>query len=172
MTLIVNMLAGPGAGKSTIAAGLFAELKLRNVNAELVTEYAKDRVWEEAFRTLDNQIYMFAKQHHRIWRVLGKVDVVVTDSPMLLSLHYGKDLQETFRKLVLEEHLKTNSLNVCLERKKPYQPIGRVQTEDEAKHIDWAITGMLKQHNLEHIREFADHGVIERLADRVQGLLA
>jgi hypothetical protein len=166
------MLAGPGAGKSTVAAGLFAELKLRNVNVELVTEYAKDRVWEEAYRTLDNQIYMFAKQHHRIWRILGKVDVVVTDSPMLLSLHYGKDVSPTFRTLVLEEHNKTNSLNVCLGRKKPYQPIGRVQTEDEAKHIDWAIVSVLKQYDLEHIREIADEGVIERLADKVQGLLA
>lgn len=172
MTLVVNMLAGPGAGKSTIAAGLFAALKLRDVNAELVTEYAKDRVWEEAFRTLENQIYMFGKQHHRIWRILGKVDVIVTDSPMMLSLHYGKNLQESFRTLVLEEHLKTVSLNVYLERKKPYQPIGRTQTEDQARDIDAEILGVLKDNDLEYIREVADVGVIERLADRVQGLLA
>lgn len=172
MTLVVNMLAGPGAGKSTIAAGLFAALKLRNVNVELVTEYAKDRVWEEAFRTLDNQIYMFGKQHHRIWRILGKVDVIVTDSPMLLSLHYGKNLSSSFRQLVLEEHLKARSLNVYLERQKPYTPIGRVQTEDQARNIDKDIIEVLESNQLEYIKEVADAGVIERLADRVQELLA
>jgi hypothetical protein len=172
MTLVVNMLAGPGAGKSTVAAGLFAELKLRNINAELVTEYAKDRVWEEAFRTLDNQIYMFAKQHHRIWRILGKVNVVVTDSPMLLSLHYGKDVSDTFRKLVLEEHRKTTSLNIFLERLKPYQPIGRVQTQDEAEGIDRDIESVLIQHGIDYVIEKCDHAVIERLGDRVQELLS
>lgn len=172
MTLVVNMLAGPGAGKSTIAAGLFAALKLRNVNVELVTEYAKDRVWEEAFRTLDNQIYMFGKQHHRIWRILGKVDVIVTDSPMMLSLHYGKNLSSSFRQLVLEEHLKARSLNVYLERQKPYTPIGRVQTEDQARNIDKDIIEVLESNQLEYIKEVADAGVIERLADRVQELLA
>ena len=45
--IVVNLIAAPGSGKSTIAAGVFEELKWEGVNAELITEFAKDKVWEE-----------------------------------------------------------------------------------------------------------------------------
>ena len=64
--LIVNFYAGPGAGKSTMVAHTFAELKWRGINCELVTEYAKDKVWEKSFETLENQFYVSAKQYHRL----------------------------------------------------------------------------------------------------------
>lgn len=44
--LVINLFGAPGAGKSTGAAIVFAELKKRGVNAELVTEFAKDKTWE------------------------------------------------------------------------------------------------------------------------------
>ncbi len=47
-TLVINMFAGPGAGKSTLAAGTFFRLKCLGVNAEIAPEYAKDLVWEES----------------------------------------------------------------------------------------------------------------------------
>lgn len=46
-TLLVNLYAGPGAGKSTGAAYIFAKLKMAGVDCEYVSEYAKDRVWQE-----------------------------------------------------------------------------------------------------------------------------
>ncbi len=45
-TLVVNLLGGPGSGKSTTAADVFARLKWQDINCELVTEFAKDLVWE------------------------------------------------------------------------------------------------------------------------------
>lgn len=45
-TLLVTLSGAPGAGKSTGAAYIFAMLKMQGINAELVTEYAKDKVWE------------------------------------------------------------------------------------------------------------------------------
>lgn len=42
--LVVNMFGAPGAGKSTGAAYIFSKLKMAGVNAELVTEFAKDKV--------------------------------------------------------------------------------------------------------------------------------
>lgn len=42
-TLVVNLLGGPGCGKSTGAAYIFSQLKMRNIDAELVTEFAKDK---------------------------------------------------------------------------------------------------------------------------------
>lgn len=143
MTLVVNFFGGPGCGKSTLSAALFAELKTCGINAELVTEYAKDKVWEESFGVMDDQIYLFAKQLHRITRLLGKVDIVVTDSPILLSLCYGEQESETFNKLVIEQHEKMQTLNILLDRVKKYEPSGRLQAEDEAKMIDFKIADIL-----------------------------
>ena len=38
-TLVINLIAGPCSGKSTISAELFARLKKMGVKCELVTEY-------------------------------------------------------------------------------------------------------------------------------------
>ena len=44
-TLVVNLYGAPGSGKSTGAAYIFAKLKMLGVNCELITEFAKDKVW-------------------------------------------------------------------------------------------------------------------------------
>ena len=46
--LVVNLFGAPGAGKSTGAAYIFSKLKMSGINVELVTEFAKDKVWEES----------------------------------------------------------------------------------------------------------------------------
>lgn len=132
---VVNFYGGPGSGKSTMAARVFSELKEHGVNAELVTEFAKDLTWQESMKVLDNQIYVFAKQFHRVWRLQDKVDFIVTDSPLMCSLIYGTT-SETFKRLVVEEFNKFDNVNVYLQRVKKYNPAGRSQTEVEATKLD------------------------------------
>ena len=60
-TKIINLFGGPGCGKSTTASGIFYELKKRGYECELSPEFAKDKVWEDSLRTLDDQIYIFGK---------------------------------------------------------------------------------------------------------------
>lgn len=142
-TLVVNLFAGPGTGKSTSAAGLFYKMKSANINCEMALEYAKDKVWEGSAGMLSNQIYVFGKQQHRIHRLLGKVGVIITDSPLLLSIHYGEGQSDTFKSLVLEQHNSMNTFNVFLPRYKKYNPSGRLQTEEEARQKDVEIKEML-----------------------------
>lgn len=117
MALIVNFFGGPGAAKSTTAAHVFAELKWMGINTELVTEYAKDKVWENSLEVLDNQLYVFGKQQHKIQRAAKHVDVLITDSPILNSLVYDKEKLPTFRKIVLHKHNEFDNLNYYLTRK-------------------------------------------------------
>lgn len=135
--LVVNLFGAPGAGKSTGAAQIFANLKMAGINAELVTEYAKDRVWEEDNSALGDQIYMFAKQEHRLHRLRWKVDVVVTDSPVMLSGFYNRDpvIQDELEALIKKVHQSYDNINIFIDRVKPYNPVGRLQTEDESDAI-------------------------------------
>lgn len=123
MTLVVNFFAGSGAGKSALAAHTFALLKWQGVNAELVTEYAKELVWEKSYHRLDDQKTLFEMQRRRIRRLIGNVDVAVVDSPLLLSLVYGKDESPEWRNWVLFEHDMLNSLNFFVIRdESKYEP--------------------------------------------------
>ena len=153
---VVNMFAGPGAGKSTTSAGLFTLLKLHDgVQCELVTEFAKDLVWEERHMTFRNQFYLFAKQQHRVWRVTEKVPLVITDSPILLSNIYGKHYKrdndnDAFYDFVLHEHNRFNNINFFIERKKEYATYGRNETADEALLVDKKIKEYLENQKIKY----------------------
>jgi hypothetical protein len=147
-TLVVNFFAGPGAGKSTTAAGVFCDLQTRGVNCEIAAEFAKDLVWEERFTTFKDQIYLFGKQYHRIFRLLGQVDVVLTDSPILLSPIYDAEKRASLEQLVIEEHRKMWTYNVFLTRKKPFNAKGRNQNLEESKQLDCLIADLLYKHGV------------------------
>jgi hypothetical protein len=143
--LVVNLFAGPGAGKSTMAAGLFYELKMRSHNVELVLEYAKDLTWEGRTATLNNQAYVFGKQLQRLERLRGKVDVIVTDSPILLSCIYAPEsYPPSWFDFVNRVDRSFETFNVYLIRTKLYKTEGRTQTHEEAQAIDKKVRSFLE----------------------------
>ncbi len=146
--IVVNLFGGPGSGKSTLSAGVFSLLKLHGVNCELVTEFAKDLTWEERNVAISNQYYIFGKQHHRLYRLQNKVDVIITDAPLLFNVVYGKlysNVDDVFFDLVYNLNAEFNNLNFFLNRTKLYEESGRSQTFEEAKHIDEIITDVLEK---------------------------
>lgn len=150
-TLIVNLYGAPGAGKSTGAAYVFAMLKSKGINAELVTEFAKDKTWENSIEVLKNQAYVFGEQYARIMRLVGKVDVIVTDSPILLSLVYNStEPKESFNNYVLSLDRQLNNINYYLVRTKKYLQVGRNQSEDEASSIGSDIIKMLNTYDIRY----------------------
>ena len=148
--LIVNLFGAPGTGKSTLAAYLFARLKMAGVDAELVTEFAKDKTWENNSMVLSNQFYVFGKQNFRLARVANQVDVVVTDSPLPLSNYYAGDdpLMDNFKKACMDVFYTYRNVNYFLKRKKKYNPNGRRQTEAEADAIAQKIKNMMDDEDL------------------------
>jgi hypothetical protein len=149
-------------------ASVFSELKWRDVNCEMAPEYAKEKVWERTTAVLEDQIYVFAKQLHAIERLIGQVEVVITDSPILLALIYGKHESHEFRSLVTEVHNRHNTLNIFLNRVKPYEPKGRLQDEKEAKVIDNEVWDLLNQLSVPFREYEAAPGNVKALADLVQ----
>lgn len=144
-TRIINLFGGPGCGKSTTAAELFGAMKRKGYSVELVTEFAKRLVWEERLTTLhNNQAYVHGKQLHYLDNVVGKVDYVVTDSPTVLSAIYAPiGYPQSFTAFVLDIFNRYDNFNIVLKREKPYVPVGRTQTEDEAKKLDVKISDWL-----------------------------
>jgi hypothetical protein len=155
-TLVVNLFAGPGVGKSTTAAALFAALKERGRNVEIAHEFAKDLTWEGRQRTLAYQPYVCAKQMWRVERLRGEVEAVITDSPILFSgfVYDAEGCTPEFRQWVHSVHNSWWTYNVVLERdpKRWYNPAGRSQSEEEAIRLDSAIDTVLYNLEIPHQR--------------------
>ena len=139
-TVIINLHGGPGVGKSTLYGELFSELKKLNYEVEQVPEFAKELVWEKSFDVLSDQLFVFGTQNHRIFRTVGKVDFIVTDSPIILSHVYGEkyvpNMSQSFKNLIIEEFTRYPRFDVYLERIHPYIQNGRNETEEQAIDVD------------------------------------
>lgn len=147
---VVNFWAGPGAGKSTMATGLFYRLKMAYVNAELVTEYAKDATWEGRHNILRDQLYVTAKQHRRLSRLLNhSVEWAVTDSPLLLGAVYDSGNNQNFRGLLKDLFDSFDNVNYFLIRKETYVGIGRNQTREEAIGIDTRVRAVMDEYGVQ-----------------------
>lgn len=148
--LVINLIGGPGCGKSTAASGLFYALKKLQVNAELSLEWVKSKVYEESFHCMDDQIYIFAKQHHKLFVLQDKVDVVVTDCPLLNSLVYG-ERRDSFDTMVMDLFNEFNNLNIVIRRKQKYVTDGRIETAEEAMNIDDKYIEIMKKNNIPYL---------------------
>jgi len=169
--VVVNLYGGPGTGKSSTMAGVFSALKWKGLNCEQAPEFAKEKVWEGSTAILENQIYVFGKQLHTIYRVKDKVDVVITDSPLLLSLVYGKHLGQPFANLVFDTYSKFFNLNFFLRRKKKYNPSGRLQTAEKAKMIDEQIKEFLKSYGVRNYAVDAGPYAVDHIVSNIEQLL-
>ncbi len=148
-TLVVNLWAGPGTGKSTNAALVFGKLKVAGIETELVHEYAKDLTWEGRTTVLGRQSYVMAKQQHHIERVLGQVEVIVTDSPLPFGIIYkGNDYSTHLEKHIIQVWRRWWNLNIFLRRNTSHHPYvegGRSQTLEEAQALDVRIGELMER---------------------------
>jgi len=147
----ICLYGGPGASKSTTAAGLFYSLKQLaqerpTLSVELVQEYVKTWAYQHKKPAKFDQVYLFSKQLHKESALLNAgVSVVVSDSPVALSVYYSsiKELPAITSGLasiaeVFEEAFP--ALHVFLARgDRAYKQFGRFETFDTAKAYDQRI---------------------------------
>lgn len=134
---VINLWAGPGAGKSTLGAGLFHKMKSAGETVELVTEYAKELVYENN-PLLTNNLQILAEQDMRLRRLEGKVEYAITDSPLPLTVIYSKPPfdEDWFFDAAWGAFDTYDNINFYVVRDKPYYTYGRYQTEEEARKLD------------------------------------
>lgn len=162
---VINIFGGPGIGKSTLAAQIYTELKKRHINIEYIPEFPKELVYEERLLTLTDQIYVFAQQHHKIWTAARHNQLVVTDSPIVLSTVYNPETSANFRALIFEMHNKFNNLNIILKRNpETHSMVGRVHSLTESISIDRRIRDVL-------IDEGIDFAEFDPVTDKLEALL-
>ena len=153
-TLVVNAFGGPGVGKTTACWHIASELKKKGIYTEYVSEYAKELVYEEKWDMLDdsmkNQTIILAEQQKRLDRLIGKVEVIVTDSPLLLSIIYANDKNDEFEKMIINKFNQYNNFNLVVLRnkKQSFQQIGRKQNLEESIEKDKEIIDLLTKNNI------------------------
>jgi hypothetical protein len=144
--LLVNFTGPPSAGKSTLAAGVFRELKALSMDVELVIEYTKELHRRQDYWTLSDELLVFSEKYRRI-KQFENVDVVVTDSPLYCSLFYGQN-QFDNHGVDLFKHIadtKFESIFFVLPGRDNYDPRGRTPDQQYAQEAGDAITNFIRQ---------------------------
>lgn len=177
MTTIIDLYGGPGTGKSTSAAYIYFRLKSLGKSCELVREYVKDWAWEGRKIGPYDQIYFLGKQARRESMLYGKVDYVVTDSPVYLSAYYAQmhtsnEMYAGVRGLVRQFYLQAERdghrhHHWMLERSKPYVAEGRFQTEYQARLVDVGVQVMLENDNIDYHWSSTDENSLSEILDHV-----
>lgn len=146
--LLVNLYGDAGSGKTTGAAYVFSKLKLAGVKCELVQDVAKEKILEDNVKAMRNQAYIFGEQYFRLSRLEDEVDVVVTDSPLLLESLYSDDerLGNAFKKVILNVAKSYDSIDFFVKPAVYHRgKKGKIE-EDELSEFSKKVIVMLEKH--------------------------
>jgi len=117
----------------------------------LVTEFAKDLVYDEHYKALSCQNFVFANQEYRLSRLQSSVDYAIVDSPILLSAIYAPEgYPSSFIDFCFDMFDCYDNMNYFIERNHIYNDIGRMQNEEEAKIIKEKIFNFLESRNIKY----------------------
>lgn len=152
-TIVINAFGGPGSGKTTSCMNICAELKKQGFNAEYVQEYAKELVYDKNFELLDgskeHQFEILKEQVHRMDRLIGKTDFIVTDSPILLNTVYNRQLTPEYERMVSELSGQYQNFSFFMKRdENRFQTEGRIHDLQESKQKDREIKSLLKKNKV------------------------
>lgn len=171
MTIVINLVGGPCSGKSTTAAGLFHQMKLKtNEKVEIVTEVIKDYVYDENTMAMKDQVLITAQQNHRLFRLDRKVDFIISDASLLNGIIYNEfynDANNISSSISLHLYEQYNNIVFLLPRKPEYDQYGRTQTLEEAKRIDQLFVENLTNLNINFVdmRQFTHEEMPEKILE-------
>lgn len=142
---VINLWGAPGVGKSTTAAGLFNLMKAKGHSVELITEVAKDLTYEQQYPRLANQLHILAEQDLKLRRLEGKVEWVITDSPLPTGLAFiNEEYKSWLTDAIWGAYDRYQNYDVLLRRNADlgYQEGGRNETHTEALALDETVESL------------------------------
>lgn len=148
--IVVNLMGGPGVGKTIISKEVFAALKREGIACDESPEYIKRKLREKAMKVIESQLYIFGKQQFQLYTLKDEVDVIITDSPLLNCSIYDKEKCPFLKGLILKEFNKYTNLTYFIERDDnyKYETEGRYQNLEGAKKVDVEVQTFLEQNNI------------------------
>jgi adenylate kinase family enzyme len=138
--MIINLFGASNSGKSYLASEIYARLKEKHYNIELVREGCKLMAYRGENIYGWKQLYVFTEQikQEQNWIEAG-VEHIITDSPILLGALYGYMFNRTAREEILNmacEYMEENkSINFFIDRdpqRIPFSNFGRFDESADA----------------------------------------
>lgn len=170
-TIVINAFAGPGAGKTTSCLEVAEKLKKQGFVTEYVQEYAKELVYDNNLIMLDghyeHQFDILKEQVKRINRLYGKVDFILTDSPVLLNNTYlnedkNTEVYSAYSDSVNKLYGLYNNFNYFVERDTSvFEKEGRIHNLEQSIAIDNELKNML--HNNQIDFDVYTHATIDNI---------
>lgn len=163
-TILINLIGGPGIGKTTLSAFLFVQMKLKKMNVEYVQEVAKPLVYLKKFDELNAQLEVTKEQFEKFEAYNGTLDFIITDGSILHGLYFNRnnpyntsDVEEV-EQFILEKHASMPTINILLTRPEDayYEKEGRLQDEEESNNIDTYLEAELVKFGIDYIKIEAD----------------
>jgi hypothetical protein len=155
----VNLFAGPGCGKSLLAAYLYDRLARDGWTVELTREAIKPDAYRKAFSSewgWNKALFDRQLDRERDWLEAGVAGMhLVTDSPLMLNCFYMADRVPDEAVGCLEHarawERRHPSVNLFLRRSDRfgYQAAGRYQDKKAAELLDLRVAQFLRNEDIE-----------------------
>jgi hypothetical protein len=178
MSTIINLFGGPGIGKSSIAAGLVYKLKRKHITCDAPYEFPKALAWDNNGVAIKDQLYVIANQHRGIAKSYGKVDYIIVDSPILLSLvykNYYNDSQtypsslygKEFDDLIVSMNSFYSNVNIVLKRNMGgvHNEEERYQNLEDSIRLDDAIVSKLDEYKIPYIEVDVNKTTVNKILE-------
>lgn len=161
MPVRIAILGGPRCGKTTLIQQLYVDLKIRDLNVGVATEYSTDYLRDKGMiETIAEQYGIYLGQA-QLEAALSEFDYAITDYATFVPFIYGRfmlgDKKRTKKEIEILKDLYMLALRdlpkydyiFFVPREFGYEKDGvRWQDENLAKSIDKAILGFLEAENV------------------------
>lgn len=174
-TLYINLIAGPGAGKTTLVYFLAYLMKKKGYNIEFEQEIAKKLVYKGDDR-INHQEEISKKQFENLIDLDGYVDFIITDGSILHGLYFNRynelnrsDVKKT-ETMIIKNHNQMNCVNIYLKRDKTklWEQNGRKENREQSYKIDEILKEILDEKNIEYKEFPSDEIYAEKMIEYIE----
>ena len=163
MPVRIAILGGPRCGKTTLIQQLYVDLKIRDINVGVATEYSTDYLRDKGMiESISEQYGIYLGQLH-LEKSLDGHDYAITDYATFVPYIYGRlmlgDKKRTKKEIEILNDLYSLAIRdlpqydhiFFVPREFGYKKDGvRWQDEEVAKAVDKAILGFLDAENVKY----------------------